>query len=125
MNRLIPIALGVLMAAGTGIQGASQPTQGQRYSKSEIQQMIRAAHTPQEYQALAEYFRSEQQAFESKALVEKAEWDRRSQNVTGPLAKYPRPVDSSRNRYEYFAYEAQQMGQQADHFENLSGKTQQ
>jgi hypothetical protein len=33
-------------------------------------------------------------------------------------------VDSSRNRYEYFTYEAQQMAQQVQHFESLSAKSQ-
>jgi hypothetical protein len=82
--------------------------------------MIREAHTQQQYQTLAEYFRSQQQAFEKQAQSEKVEWDHRSLNVTGPAAKYPRPVDSSRNRYEYFIYEAEKMGLQAAYFESLS-----
>ena len=45
---------------------------------------------------------------------------RRSMNVSLPAAKYPTPLDSSKNRYEYFDYEAQKMSQQAAHYENLS-----
>ena len=44
--------------------------------------------------------------------------------VAGMAAKYPRPVDSSRNRYEYFLYEAGQMSQQAEHYESLSARAQ-
>ena len=50
------------------------------------------------------YFRAQQTKYQRQAQEEKAEWERRSQNVTGPAAKYPRPVDSSRDRYEYFEY---------------------
>ena len=86
--------------------------------------MIQAAHTEEQYKVLATYFRSQQQTFEQQAQAEKVEWDRRSQNVTGPAAKYPRPVDSSKNRYEYFTYEARQMNEQAAHYESLSAKAQ-
>lgn len=90
------------------------------YSHAQLETMIRGAHTVQQYQTLASYYRGQQQAYEQKAQAEKLEWQRRSRNVMGPLAKYPRPVDSSRNRYEYFAYEAQQMSRHAAHYENLS-----
>jgi hypothetical protein len=82
--------------------------------------MIADAHTPQQYQALATYFRSRQQVLEQQAQSEKLEWDRRSQITAASYQKYPRPADSSRDRYEYFTYEAQQMSQQAAHFESLA-----
>jgi hypothetical protein len=86
--------------------------------------MIRQAHTPQEYQVLAGYFRSRQQKFEQQAQAEKEEWQRRSQNVTGPAAKWPRPVDSSKNRYDYFTCQANQMAQQAARYESLATHSQ-
>jgi hypothetical protein len=95
-----------------------------RYSHSELHRMMQEAHTEQQYRVLAGYFRSRQQAFEQQAKSEKQGWIRQGQIVTGPPAKYPRPVDSSRNRYEYFAYRAGQMGEQADHYESRSAKTQ-
>jgi hypothetical protein len=109
-----------MMAAVTAgaAQAASSVQPG--YNNGELKAMIREAHTQEQFQALAVYFHSRQQQFEQKAAEEKVEWDRRSQNVTGPAAKYPRPVDSSRNRYEYFTYEAAQMEQQAAHFESLA-----
>ncbi|HEY1647873.1 MAG TPA: hypothetical protein VGF96_07815 [Terracidiphilus sp.] len=92
---------------------------------AELQQMIRNAHAAQQYEALASYYRGRQRSFEQQAQSEKLEWERRSQNVTGPAAKNPRPADSSRNRYEYFAYEAQQMNQQATYYESLSSGSKQ
>jgi hypothetical protein len=82
--------------------------------------MMREARTVEQYHALADYFRSQQQRLELQAQAEKEEWQRRSQNVSGPAAKYPRPVDSSRNRYEYFSYEAQEMQRQAGHYDDLA-----
>jgi hypothetical protein len=87
---------------------------------AQLKEMMRSAHSAEQYQTLASYYRSKQHDFEQKAQAEKVEWDRRSQNAGGPAAKYPRPADSSRNRYEYFTYEAQQMNQQATHYETLS-----
>lgn len=91
------------------------------YSKAELKQMIQQAHTPQQYQTLAAYYRQRQQDFEQQALDEKVEWGRRSQVTAASYQKYPRPADSSRSRYEYFTYEAQQMSEQAARFESLSG----
>jgi hypothetical protein len=85
--------------------------------------MMREARTADQYRTLADYFRSQQQHIELQAQAEKEEWQRRSQNVSGPAAKYPRPVDSSRNRYEYFSCEAQEMQRQAAHYDDLAAST--
>jgi len=119
------IVVSMAMGLAVAVAGIAQPTTAQvsNYSQAEIRQMIHDAHTPQQYQTLAAYFRARQHDFEKKAHSEKTEWERRSQDVAGPAAKYPRPVDSSRNRYEYFAYEADQMAQKAAHFESLSASS--
>jgi hypothetical protein len=101
----------------------AQDTQAPRVNKAEIQRMIRQAHSPEDYRAIADYFRARQKAFDNEAQAEKVEWQRRSQNVMGPAAKYPRPVDSSKYRFDYFSYESLQMAQQALHFEALASKT--
>jgi len=101
-------------------QTASAP----HYTRSELRKMVQEAQTEQQYRELASYFQSRQQAYEQEAQAEKLEWERRSQNVTSLAAKYPRPVDSSKNRYEYFTYMAGQMSQQAAHYESLSAQTQ-
>src|ERR1700688_1755781 len=101
-------------------QTASAP----HYTHSELRKMVQEAHTDKQYKELPSHCRSLQQAFEQQPQVEKVEWRRRSQNVTSMAAKYPRPVDSSRTRYEYFLYEARQMSQQAEHYESLSARAQ-
>ncbi len=116
-------ALTSLLVLSAGIVFA-QPQTTRQYSHVELQKMIADAHTAPQYQVLATYFRSRQQALEQQAQAEKAEWDRRSQINAASYQKYPRPVDSSRDRYEYFTYQAQQMSQQAAHFESLLASAQ-
>ena len=120
MKRIVEaaVALGCILAPFA--VAAAEPSNAPQYNKSEVRRLMREAHTPEQYRELASYFRGQQQHFEEQARSEKIEWERRAANVSGPAAKYPRPVDSSRNRYEYFTAEAQEMDRQASHFENLS-----
>lgn len=101
----------------------SAPAGSSRYSKGEIKQMERDAHRAQQYQDLSAYFSDRQKWFEAQAQSEKQERDRRSQNTSGLATKYPRPVDSSKNRYEYFSYEASEMNQQAAKYQALADKS--
>jgi hypothetical protein len=117
MNSKIYVAGMVLALAAGTVAARAQSSAPAKYSKAELKQMRQEAHSTEQYQAMASYFRSRQQDFEQKAQAEKAEWERRSQNVTGPAEKYPRPVDSAKNLYEYYAYEAQQMSQEVAYYE--------
>jgi hypothetical protein len=116
----IQIACALLaFAVSSGIASAASVKAG-NYSRSDVKKMIQEAHTAQQYQTLAAYYRSRQQAFAEQAHEEISWIARRSMNVSLPAAKYPAPLDSSRNRYESFNYEAQKMSQQAAHYESLS-----
>jgi len=97
-------------------ESASAPT----YSRGELKKMMSEAHTTEQYMTLASYFRWRQQQFEQQAHGQLVFWAQRSMNVSLPAAKYPTPVDSSKNRYDYFTYEAQQMSRKAAHYESLS-----
>jgi hypothetical protein len=120
MNTNIKSAIcAVVLSLAVSALHAEAPADPQ-YTKSEVISMMRTAHTAGQYGALAGYFRAQEQQFEQKASSEKQEMDRRSANVTSISEKYPRPVDSSKNRYEYFTYKAQEMGQKAAHYDNLS-----
>jgi hypothetical protein len=123
MNRKIKIVT-LLVVLTTGFAYAESQASTEM-SRAELQTMVRSAHSTLQYQTLATYFRFRQQALQKQARAEIAEWDRRSQITAAVTQKYPRPVDSSRNRYEYFTYEANQMGQQAAHYESLSMNSQQ
>ena len=119
------VAVVVALVALTAGVSCAEPPKVTPYSKLEIKAMLRNAHSAQQYQELAAYFRARQSAFKQEAQSAKQEWERRGQITAGVYQKYPRPADSSKDRYEYFTYEAGQMGLQAAHFENLSTTAQQ
>jgi hypothetical protein len=118
MNSRIHVACMVLALAAGSVAARAQSSAPVKYSNAQLKQMRQEAHSSDQYQALASYYRSRQQDFEQKAEAEKAEWVRRSQNITGPQQKYPRPVDSAKNLYEYYAYEAQQASQEVAYYES-------
>jgi hypothetical protein len=118
MNSRIYVACMVLALAAGSVAARAQSSAPVKYSNAQLKQMRQEAHNTEQYEALASYFRTRQQDFEQKAQVEKAEWERRSQNVTSTAAKYPRPVDSAKNLYDYYTYEAQQMSQEVAFYES-------
>lgn len=110
----------ILVCATVCQVGFAAPPLAQNLTKAEVSRMMRNANTPDQYHALAVYFRTQQVRYQQRADAEKAEWQRRQSDQSALAMKYPRPVDSSRNRYEYFIYESKQMGVRAAHFESLA-----
>jgi spore coat polysaccharide biosynthesis protein SpsF (cytidylyltransferase family) len=90
------------------------------YSRAQLRQLTKEAHTQQQYQTLAEHFHNQQQRFQQQAHSEEQEWVRRSQYTVGVAQKYPRPADSAKNLYDYYAYEADQNGKLAARYEDLA-----
>jgi|ERR1700685_2794185 hypothetical protein len=120
MTRKIKVLAAIAAFTVSAGLAHAQNSMNAGISQAQVQTLLHSAHTVGQYQVLASYFHARQLVFEEKAQAEKLEWDRRSQITAASYQKYPRPADSSRNRYEYFTYEAQQMAQQAAHFESLS-----
>jgi len=113
MNRnLLAICILSLAFAGVGYaQGAaSSPETGAHYTQAQLKQLALNAHEPAQYSVLASYFGERQKNYLQQAAEEKKEWERRSQNIMSIAAKYPRPVDSARNLYEYYMYKAAEAG---------------
>ena len=105
----------VLAFATIGVaQGATIPTieQTQITAKQE-KQLAKQAQTPNQLGTLAEFYEKQQKHYLAKAAEERQEWTRRSANVTGPAAKYPRPVDSAHYLCDYYTYKAKQAGELA------------
>ncbi|MGA2672797.1 MAG: hypothetical protein ABSE99_06170 [Terracidiphilus sp.] len=123
MNRKL-LAAGILTVALSGMgsaQGAASPAQSDaQYTKAQLKQLVRDAHTSQQYGVLAAYYGSQQKDYLKQAAEEKQEWIRRSQNIMVVAAKYPRPVDSARYLYEYFTTKATEAGQQAARYGQLA-----
>src|SRR5580692_10220004 len=92
---------GAAFAQGAGSSGQTDA----HYTQAQVRQLALTAHSPEQYKALAGYYEQEENRYARLAADEKQEWDRRSsQPIVGTLAKYPRPVDSARNLYEYYMY---------------------
>ncbi len=108
IRTLIAACIVTLALTGVGnAQGATSSSQsGTHFTKAQLKQMLRDAHTPEQYKALASYYDEQSKSYLQQAADEKKEWERRSQNVQGVAAKYPRPSDSARNLYEYYMYKA-------------------
>jgi hypothetical protein len=109
----------VLSIVAVAMANAETPSPA-HMSGSELRRMERQAHTPEQYLQLASAYRAQQQYFQQQADAEMHEWIRRMQFVNPVWEKYPRPEDSSRNRYEYFRYEAQRMSDHASHYETMA-----
>src|ERR1039457_666402 len=107
---------GVASAQGS----ASSAENGTNYTQAQLKQMVRDARTSEQYSALASYYGKQQDDYLQQAAEEKQEWVRRSQNIVSIAAKYPRPVDSARYLYEYYAYKAAEAGQLAAKYSQLS-----
>ena len=118
------IAAGILSFALAGpgnAQGTpSSGENGTHYTQAQLKQMVREAHTPEQYRALASYYRQVQKSYRLQAAEEKQEWIRRSESITVVAAKYPRPVDSARNLYEYYRYRASEASELSGKYSQLA-----
>jgi hypothetical protein len=99
-----------LVGVASAQSAASSAQVGVKYTKAQVKELALNAHAPEQYAALASYYGAQKADYLQQAAAEKKEWERRSKNITGVLAKYPRPVDSARNLYEYYMYKASEAG---------------
>lgn len=111
LNRFTTWILSLAFAGVGSIQAAAAATEtGDHFTQAQMKELARDAHAPEQYKSLANYYGERQKDYLQKAADEKAEWARRSQSVMGIAAKYPRPVDSARNLYEYYMTRASEAG---------------
>jgi hypothetical protein len=107
------LSLCVVVLALTGDTAAAIPSQTpadlQHLTPTEAKTLAKQAHTPEQFIALAGYYNQMESKYLQKAADEKREWERRAQSTAALSQKYPRPVDSARNLYEYFMTKASEM----------------
>jgi len=121
MTRTLQVAVAfAALVLTAGVAHAQTPATA-KVHHAQLKHMIRTAHTAGQYRELADYYSSREEDLKQQAQTEKLDWDRLSRHVPEfSFAKYPRPVDASRNRYYYLRYKAQQMNQKAAHYDDLS-----
>jgi hypothetical protein len=119
VKHILPIAFAsaCLLAQPSYLNAQSNAAGSTPMSRGELRKLEREATTASQFKLLAAYYRQAEQKFRAKAAEEKIEWQRRSRNITGPSAKPPRPVDSARNLYEYYEYEADHAARLATRYE--------
>jgi hypothetical protein len=122
MNSKIYVACMAIALAAGSVAARAETSTPVKLSNGELKQMERSAQTPEQYAALASYFRSRQQDFREQAREEVPLMAWRGQFTFSLYAKYPQPYASSRNRYDYFMYETNQMSQKAAYYEGLAAK---
>jgi hypothetical protein len=124
MKHLLPItvAFGCLLVLPSSSRAQSDNAPTMQMSHGELKRLQREAESPAQFKMLANYYRQKEEEFSVKATDEKTEWERRGKDVTGPMAKPPRPVDSARNLYEYYQYEADQAAKLAVQYEKSGEK---
>jgi hypothetical protein len=123
MNRtcLLLATLSLAVPLASPAQSTGQTAElSSPMSASELQSLIKSAHSTAQYQQLATYYHQRETMYRSKAADEKAERDRRAQVNAALMQKYPRPVDSSQYRYEAFSADADRAAVQAAHYDQLA-----
>jgi hypothetical protein len=119
--RVTALVILAILITAANLRASERPTADQPdYTSAQIKKMIREAHTVQQYTVLADYYATRQRMFKRKAAEEMHLWALRSEMVNPLSEKWPRPVDSSRNRYEYYEYEASQAAAQCAKFNRLA-----
>lgn len=114
-------ALVICLAAARAQKASASPAdKSSQPTPAQLRQMARDAHTTEQYATLARFYDQLAKSYLARADEERQEWQRRSQNVVSIAAKYPRPVDSARNLYEYYAYKATEAGGLAAKYRGLA-----
>jgi hypothetical protein len=106
-NLFTATILSLALAGVVNAQGAASSTETvDHYTQAQLKVLVRDAHAPEQYNTLAGYYSKQQKSYLQQATEVKKEWERTGLNVSGAFGKYPRPVDSARNLYEYYMAKA-------------------
>ena len=90
----------VFATAASAQEEVSSSGSQSRYTHSQLRRMIREAHTPEQFNALADYYTGLYREYLRQAKEDRREWVERSKGVTWRGAKTPRPMDFSRDAYQ-------------------------
>jgi len=119
---LVKAIVVVIITSAISVSGLCQsaPPAYPKYHP-ELKQMIRTAHTSEEFENLSTYFEAKEQEFCKKAEDEKKELDRR---LATPYAssKYPTAADSARGLLQYYQVKADEFAQRAKTYHLLATK---
>lgn len=110
----------VTLTSAGGSALAAKPGARPEYSTAEIRQMARDAHTVEQFSALADYYQVQRRMYQRKAAHQMHLWAERNAVMTPLSEKWPRPVDSARNLYEYYLQMADESASLVEHYNKLA-----
>ena len=97
-----------MLIAGFGCAIHAQSDDLSHFTGGQIKHLARTAKTEEDFTQIANYYWARQREYNRKAHEELIEWGRRNGIYSPAMEKWPRPVDSARNLYEYYRYEEAQ-----------------
>lgn len=109
-------------ATGPGYAQTARAKEPPQYTAAQIRDMARTSHTPDQYSELADYYQSRRRMFVHKASEEMDLWAQRNAVITPLSQKWPRPVDSARNLYDYYIYQAAKSAARAARYSDLANQ---
>jgi hypothetical protein len=110
-NLFVACVVSLVLANAGNAQGTvSSQDSGYSYTRSQVKELVRTAHSPEQFKAIASYFGQLQKTYMEQATEAKREWERIGAGVPSNRAKYPTPVDAARNLYENYMYKASEAG---------------
>lgn len=110
----------LILSVGSGSASATTPGDEPGYTPTQIHKMAKEARTVAEFTVLTDYYQTQRRMYQHKAAEEMHLWAERSAQITPLSEKWPRPVDSSRNRYQYFEHMADEAAALVDHYNKLA-----
>ncbi len=107
-RNLFAVCVVSIALAGVGnAQGTvSSQEAGSSYTRSQVKELARTAHSQGQFKALAGYFGQQHKTYMQQAEDAKREWERRSVGVSGNRSKYPTPAEWAHISYEYYMSKA-------------------
>ena len=121
-TTLVSAFLIAALAAGLKSAGAATPGDKPEYTPAQIHKMAREARTVQQFTVLADYYQTRRRIFQRRAAEEMHLWAERNAVITPLSEKWPRPVDSSRNRYEYYEQMADESAALVERYNKLADR---
>ena len=109
-----------ILGATTVCAAATRPSEQPEYSSAQIRKMVKEAHTVQQYTVLADYYQARSRMFKQEAAEAMHLWAERNAVISPVYEKWPRPVDSAHNLYDYYVAMENDSAAKVAHFNQLA-----
>ena len=109
-------------AAGPAYAHVAHAEEPPDLTPAQVRDMARSAQTPDQYGQLADFYQARRRMYVRKASEAMDLWARRNAVITPLSEKWPRPVDSARDLYYYYLYQAAKSAATAQRYSDLANR---